>query len=84
MHYVNTPHTKLAQLEQQIQVHCIYPHNNIDKVQLESPAYDPNIDRHTEEEDTTTPKEADSSSPNQPPEPEEQNSYGPDHIPTVL
>ena len=49
--HINTLYTKLAQLEQQIQVHCIYLHNNTDEVQLEAPAYDPDIGGHIQQED---------------------------------
>ena len=81
-------------LEKQIQLHCIYLHNTTDEVQLETPVYDPDIDGHIQQEETTTPKEVHSSSTSSPPEPDEQNSsskpleldeqnsYGPDHIPT--
>ena len=38
-------HTKLAYLDKQIQIHCIYPHPQSDAVQLNAPDYDPDIDR---------------------------------------
>ena len=34
-------HTKLAHLDKQIQIHCIYPHQHSDAVQLSTPDYDP-------------------------------------------
>ena len=37
-------HTKLAHLDKQIQIHCIYPHQHSDAVQLNAPDYDPDID----------------------------------------
>ena len=37
-------HTKLAHLDKQIQIHCIYPHQNSDAVQLNAPDYDQDID----------------------------------------
>ena len=37
-------HTKLAHLDKQIQIHCIYPHPQSDAVQLNAPDYDPDID----------------------------------------
>ena len=40
-------HTKLAHLDKQIQIHCIYPHQHSDAVQLNTPYYDPDIDRDT-------------------------------------
>ena len=43
-----TIHSKIAELQQQIQQHCMYPHNKellqIDTVQLKAPEYDPDID----------------------------------------
>ena len=38
-------HTKLAHLDKQIQIHCIYPHQHSDVVQLNALDYDPDIDR---------------------------------------
>ena len=38
-------HTKPVHLD--IQIHCIYPHQHSDAVQLNTPDYDPNIDRDT-------------------------------------
>ena len=40
-------HTKLVHLDKQIQIHCMYPHQHSDAVQLNAPDYDPDIDRHT-------------------------------------
>ena len=40
-------HTKLLHLDKQIQIHCIYPHQHSDAVQLNAPDYDPDIDRDT-------------------------------------
>ena len=40
-------HTKLAHLDKQIQIHCIYPHQQSDAVQLNAPDYDPDIDKDT-------------------------------------
>ena len=40
-------HTKLAHLDKQIQIHCIYPHQQSDAVQLNAPEHDPDIDRDT-------------------------------------
>ena len=42
-----TIHTKLAHLDKQIQIHCIYPHQHSDTVQLNTPDYDPDIDGDT-------------------------------------
>ena len=40
-------HTKLAHLDKQIQIHCIYPHQYSDAVQLNALDYDPDIDGDT-------------------------------------
>ena len=40
-------HTKLVHLDKQIQIHCIYPHQHSDAVQLNTPDYDPDIDGDT-------------------------------------
>ena len=40
-------HAKLVHLDKQIQIHCIYPHQHSDAVQLNAPEYDPDIDRDT-------------------------------------
>ena len=37
-------HTKLAHLDKQIQIHCIYPHPQLDAVQFNAPDYDQYID----------------------------------------
>ena len=36
-------HTKLAHVDKQIQIHCIYPHQHSDAAQLNAPDYDPDI-----------------------------------------
>ena len=40
-------HTELAHLDKQIQIHCIYPHQQSDVVQLNALEYDPDIDGDT-------------------------------------
>ena len=40
-------YTKLVHLDKQIQIHCIYPHQHSDAVQLNTPDYDPDIDGDT-------------------------------------
>ena len=47
--HINNIHVKLAQLEKQIQTHCIYPHSQPDAVQLEAPDYDSDIDRNIDQ-----------------------------------
>ena len=43
--HINTLYTKLAHLDKQVQIHCIYPHPQLDIIQLNAPDYDPDIDR---------------------------------------
>ena len=46
--HVNSIYTKLAQLDRQIQTHCLYPHSQTDLVQLNAPEYDSDIDGQTD------------------------------------
>ena len=43
--HINTLYTKLAHLDKQVQIHCLYPHPQSDIIQLNVPDYDPDIDR---------------------------------------
>ena len=43
--HINTLYTKLAHLDKQVQIHCLYPHPQLDIIQLNIPDYDPDIDR---------------------------------------
>ena len=38
--HVNAIHAKLAQLEKQFQTHYLFPHPEVDSVQIEAPDYD--------------------------------------------
>ena len=42
--HINSLYTKLAQLDKQVQIDCLYPHPQLDVVQLNSPEYGPDID----------------------------------------
>ena len=42
--HINTLYTKLAHLDKQVQIHCIYPHPQSDVIQLNAPDYDPDAD----------------------------------------
>ena len=42
--HINTLYTKLAHLDRQVQIHCIYPHSQSDVIQLNAPDYNPDID----------------------------------------
>ena len=42
--HINTLYTKLAHLDKQVQIHCLYPHPQLDVIQLNAPDYDPHID----------------------------------------
>ena len=46
--HINSIYTKLAQLDRQIQTHCLYPHSQLDPAQLNAPEYDSDIDGQTE------------------------------------
>ena len=46
--HINTIYTKLAQLDKQIQTHCLYPHSQTDLVQINASEYDSNIDCQTD------------------------------------
>ena len=46
--HVNSIYTRLAQLDRQIQTHCLYPHSQTDSVQLNAPEYDSNRDGQTD------------------------------------
>ena len=46
--HVNSIYTKLAQLDRQIQTHCLYPHPQSDVVQINALEYDSDIYRQTE------------------------------------
>ena len=52
-------HTKLAHLDKQIQIHCIYPHQHSDAVQLNALDYDPDIDRDTNPTNAIQPSNTD-------------------------
>ena len=42
--HITTLYTTLAQLDKKVQTHCIYPHPQLDVVQLNAPDYDLDID----------------------------------------
>ena len=42
--HITSLYTKLAQLDKQVQTHCLYPHPQSDVVQLNTPDYDLDID----------------------------------------
>ena len=46
--HVNTIYTKLAQLDKQIQTHCLYPHSQTDLVQINAPEYNSDIEDQTD------------------------------------
>ena len=46
--HVNSIYSKLAQLDRQIQTHCLYPHSQSDVIQLNALEYDSDIDGQTE------------------------------------
>ena len=52
-------HTKLVHLDKQIQIHCIYPYQHSDAVQLNVPDYELNIDRDTNSANAVQPMNTD-------------------------
>ena len=42
--HINTLYTKLVHLDKQVEIHCIYPHPQLDIIQLNASDYDPDID----------------------------------------
>ena len=58
--HITTLYTKLAHLDKQIQVHCIYPHSQSDAIQLNAPDYDPDIDGEPDSVNAIQPSNADS------------------------
>ena len=46
--HINSIYTKLAQLDRQIQTHCLHPHSQSDLVQLNALEYDSDIDGQTD------------------------------------
>ena len=46
--HINSIYTKLAELDRQIQTHCLYSHSQSDSVQLNAPEFDSDIDGQTE------------------------------------
>ena len=46
--HINSIYDKLAQLDRQIQMHCLYPHPKSDVVQINAPKYDSDIDGQTD------------------------------------
>ena len=53
-------HTKLAHLDKQIQIHCIYPHPQLNAVQLNALDYDPDIDGELNPANAIQPSNTDS------------------------
>ena len=58
--HITALYTKLAHLEKQIQIHCIYPHSQLDTVQLNAPDYDPDIDGEPDSVNAVQPLNVDS------------------------
>ena len=57
--HITTLYTKLAQLDKQIQIHCIYPHSQSDAIQLNAPDYDLDIDGEPDSVNVIQPLNAD-------------------------
>ena len=77
MGHITALHTKLVHLDKQIQIHCIYPHQQLDAVQLNAPYYDPDIDGDTNPANAIQPSNTDSAKEEtvtNTTEPEDQNA----------
>ena len=77
MGHIAALHTKVAHLDKQIQIHCIYPHQQSDAVQLNAPDYDPDIDGDTNSTNAIQPSNTDSAKEEtvtSTTEPEDQNT----------
>ena len=46
--HINSIYANLAQLDRQVQMHCLYPHSQSDVVQINAPKYDSDIDGQTD------------------------------------
>ena len=46
--HVNSIYVKLAQLDRQVQMYCLYPHPKLDVVQMNAPKYNSDIDGQTD------------------------------------
>ena len=46
--HIKSIYTKLAQLDKQIQTHCLYPHSQTDSVQINAPEYNSDINGQTD------------------------------------
>ena len=46
--HINTIYIKLAQLDKQIQTHCLYPHSQTDSIHINAPEYDSDINCQTD------------------------------------
>ena len=58
--HLNTLYTKLVHLDTQIQIHCIYPHSQLDAIQLNVLDYDPDTDREPNSVTAKQPSNAES------------------------
>ena len=47
--HINSIYIKLVQLDRQVQMHCLYPHPQLDVVKLNAPKYDSDIDGQTDQ-----------------------------------
>ena len=64
--HINTLYTKLAQLDKQVQIHCPYPHPQLDVIQLNAPDYNLDIDRELDPATDIQPLNAESAKENTP------------------
>ena len=62
--HINTLYTKLAHLDKQVQIHCIYIRPQSDVIQLNAPDYNPDIDGDTDPVTDIQPRNAKSDKEN--------------------
>ena len=80
--HVNNIYSKLSELQKHIHHHCVYSHQG-DTVQIETPEYDPDIDRenqlNTDEKHKTVSVQGTLELIPEPSEPEDDNSIAPEN-----
>ena len=47
--HINSIYAKLVQLDRQVQTHCLYPHPQLDVVQINAPEYNSDTDGQTDQ-----------------------------------
>ena len=87
--HINTLYTKLAHLDKQVQIHCLYPHPQSDVIQLNAPDYDPDIAEDLDPATDVQPPNAQSDTSTDTPKPEDHTTIPsitdrPEHQPSEV